>query len=272
MKRALVISSFVSSSAVGANVSAFALRRLGIEAVVLPTTLLGRHPGWGDPGGQLTPDDILSDMWTGIAAQNLRFDAVLTGYMGSAENAKITQTIIQLIKAENPDCQIIVDPVMGDNGRLYVSENVAEAIAQVLVPLADYITPNSWELSYLMKTDVRSFADTARALSGFEGRALVTSVKLDSSIGGLLSQSGDITFVSHDKFDNIPHGGGDALAGLFLAHMLRGESAETAAQKSISSIFQIMKFAVENDCAELPIVECQDYLLDAPLLDLVKTA
>ncbi|MGB3456592.1 MAG: hypothetical protein WBA35_09545, partial [Litorimonas sp.] len=86
MTRVLLISSFTSTSHVGSVVSAFVLRRMGVDVTVLPTTLFGRHPGWGAPGGDVVPTDKLTGMWEAVAdqlqADGSHFDAVMTGYMG----------------------------------------------------------------------------------------------------------------------------------------------------------------------------------------------
>ncbi len=268
MKRALVISSQVAASTVGANASAFCLRRLGVEAVVLPTILLGRHPGWGQPGGALTPFEILSDMWSGIDAQDLKFDAVLTGYMGTSQNVELAVSIIAQIKKTNPDCYTLVDPVMGDNGRLYVPVDVAEAIEANLLPLADIITPNVWELCHILKTDMSDLDELKRALRTSARTTLVTSAIHSNQIGGLLFESDGFAFAGHEIFKTVPHGGGDALAGTFLAHILSEETTSRAMQKSVSSIFAIMKHAFADQSPELPLIKYQSLLDDADIIKL----
>jgi len=190
--------------------------------------------------------------------------------MGSVDNAAISGDIVQSIMAENPECRIIVDPVMGDNGRLYVPEAVAREIEQKLLPLADYITPNLWELSYLLKTELTSFEDVVRALSGYERNVLVTSVPSGRSIGGLLSQKGTTSYLSHDRFDKVPHGGGDVLAGLFTAHLVQGIPAKNSAQKSISAVFEVMKKADTDGADELPLVAMQDRFVSPDLIEFRK--
>jgi len=263
MKRALVISSQVASSSVGANASAFCLRRLGIETAVLPTTLLGRHPGWGEPGGALTPIDILRGMWNGIDRQNINFDAVLTGYMGQVDNVSFAAQIINELKLKNPDMLTVVDPVMGDNGQLYIPVDVAMSIQSELIPLADFITPNIWEFSHLIQRKIGGFLDLVSVLKDYSGSALITSAGNDQQIGGLLSHAGQMSYWGHDKFDKVPHGGGDALAGTFLAHLLTGENTMAAAGASVSSIFAIMKHAFADDASELPLTRYQSLLIDA---------
>ena len=267
MKRALVISSQVASSTVGATASAFCLRRLGIQTVVLPTILFGRHPGWGAPGGAPVSSEILSDMWAGIEAQDLAFDAVLTGYMGNLENVSLAEKIIRTIKVKTPKSLVIVDPVMGDNGRLYVPVDVAENLQNRLIPHADIITPNVWEFCHLVKSDLSSISELTAALRDYGGCALVTSVENEGQIGGLSYHKDGLSYIGHRVFNQVPHGGGDSLAGALLAHILQGDSELTAAQKAISSIYQIMKYSTTEKTKELPLTACQDILLNAALLE-----
>jgi len=70
--KTLILSSTVASSRVGASAASFCLQRLGIETVVLPTTVMGRHPGWGKPGGAAVQAEILNDVWAGVKAQGIR--------------------------------------------------------------------------------------------------------------------------------------------------------------------------------------------------------
>ena len=128
MKTALVLSSLVAASRVGATSSAFCLRRLGIEAIVLPTTALGRHPGWGQPGGKALDTSHLSAMWSAIKQQKIQIDAIMTGYLASDSQINLALDIIKDVKALNSKVLIIVDPVMGDHGHLYIPEQRADCL------------------------------------------------------------------------------------------------------------------------------------------------
>lgn len=262
-KSVLVISSQVAASQVGSGVTAFCLRRLGHEAVVLPTTLMGRHPGWGAPGGGAVKTERLTEMWSAIRAQGLRFDAVMTGYMGEAAQIDLAAQIIADVRADNPDALVLVDPVMGDNGTLYIPEARAAAIRDKLVPLADIITPNLWELSWL------SSSTDLRAARNYK-QAIVTSVPAGELIGAVLSLNGNAHQASHAKFARVPHGGGDALAGLYLGHVLTGLAPREAFAKSLAAIFAIMKSAQQTNAAELPLIANQDQLQNCPPLPVTE--
>lgn len=254
--KTLILSSTVASSRVGASAASFCLQRLGIETVVLPTTIMGRHPGWGKPGGGATDVSMLRDIWAGVAAQNMKFDAVLTGYMGETAHIEFGEEIIDQVKTRNPEAVIAVDPVMGDHGKLYISEERAKAIIDRLIPKADFITPNLWEYEFI-KSRVTALPDL-----------LITSVLDGENIGAAWQDNENHWQVSHTKFESVPHGGGDSLAALFLGRRLLGESPATALAKSVATVFELMRAANTLDAGELPLVRMQAFINDAIALQL----
>jgi len=258
----------VSASQVGATASAFCLRRLGVDVVMLPTTLFGRHPGWGPPGGMAVSAQTLSDMWEAILAQNIKFDAVMTGYMAAKDHIDLAISIIKTVRAENPDAKILIDPVKGDDGRLYIPERRAQAMSQQLVPQADMLTPNLYELSYLAKRQLTTLPDIVKAARVIGPDVLVTSVPLNTQIGALWVTEKQASYVGHESFAHVPNGGGDSLAALFLARRLNGEPPRQAQQFAVSSIFQVLKNAQNHQTSELPLTFYQEALNHPPLIDI----
>ena len=266
MKTALVLSSLVAASRVGATASAFCLRRLGVETIVMPTTVLGRHPGWGTPGGQALDAEHLRSMWEAIKAQDIIIDGVLTGYLGADDHIDLALDIIADVKTKNPDAIIIVDPVMGDNGRLYIPETRAAALKSKLLTQANIITPNAWEFSYITGCDPETLESIREAATDLPMQSLITSVPIDDDIGALFNDKSQSALVRHKKFKTVPHGGGDTLSATFLAHILNGASTHESLAKSVSSIFSILSAAVNADYGELPLVRAQDaFINSAPL-------
>lgn len=268
MKTALIISSSVAASRVGATASAFCLQRLGINTLVLPTTLLGRHPGWGPPGGGKINTSHLASMWEAIAKQNIHIDGIMTGYMASQDQISLACDIIKTIKSQSNDAFVLVDPVMGDHGKLYVSESIASDIKTKLIPRADMITPNVWELEYLTGQKIRKPKDALKAATLLGVDTVATSVPNKKQIGALYATSGLGRMVNHARLETIPHGGGDALSGTLLAHILGGRTKDEALMQSVASIFDIISGADEHDHRELPLVKFQNALIDARPLDI----
>ena len=275
MKTVLIISSYVSASRVGATATAFCMRRLGVEAIVLPTTMFGRHPGWGPPGGLSTAPELLRDMWKGIKAQNINFDGIMTGYMAHPDHVSLSSEIIDHLKSKNPSIKTLIDPVMGDHGKLYVKDSIAKAIKTKLLTRADIITPNIWELGYVMNDTATSVDDIEHILKSYGSIAIVTSVPFKGEdkkdeIGVFFKNKTKSALITHPKFESVPNGGGDSLAGIFFAHYLNGLTPIEALAKATSSIFTIIQAANEKDLGELPLIRMQGALMNAPALK-IKT-
>ena len=246
MNRVLIISSWVAASQVGARTSAYALNALGIETVILPTTQMGRHPGWGLPGGGVTDPARLRDLAAGVEAQNLPFDAVLTGYMGHVDHIVLAGEIITAQRGANPDLRVCVDPIMGDHpGGLYIDELIAHAIKTYLVPLADIITPNLWELDYITDHDAHPAGTDS---------VLVTSVPMDDNAIGAQLYADDTYAVSHPILDSVPRGSGDLLAALYLGHILNGLSQKAALTKAVMTTYETLERSVTARRDELVLV------------------
>jgi pyridoxine kinase len=220
MARVLAISSQVVYGPVGLNCIVPALQSKGHEVLAIPTILLSNHPGHGKPEGRATAPSELTAMI--VALENLgafkSLDAVITGYFANAEQIEIVAALIARLH-----CQIVlVDPVLGDHGKLYVSQTIAEAIRDRLVPLATIVTPNAFELSWLtgLPTDNQSEAiRAARSLNVSD--VLATSVaKSVSELSTLRISGGRVETIPSRIETQVPNGIGDFLSGLYLAGLL----------------------------------------------------
>lgn len=263
MARILLISSFTATSHVGAVVSAFVLRRMGLNVTVLPTTLFGRHPGWGPPGGGVVPTEQLKTLWDAVLTQSedcgQPFDAIMTGYMGERGHVDLTATIIDHLKP----ALVLVDPVMGDGSLakegLYIDEGRAEAICDQLIPRADIATPNLWEWRFITG-NLSEPADTPpRPLTGVS-ETLVTSVTRKEQIGAMLFEQGRAHTILHPRYVGVPNGGGDTLAAAYLGQRLLDISPREALCRSVSAIYAIMGASEPIDAGELPLIRAQAFL------------
>jgi pyridoxine kinase len=147
----IVISSHVVRGSVGNRAAVFALETLGFPVWALPTVILPWHPGHSRatrivPGKEAFSaliDDLCGSPWLGEVG------AVLSGYLGDAEQAQEVARLVAAVRAANPDALYMCDPVIGDAGGLYVPEALAEAILAYLIPVANIATPNIYELEWL---------------------------------------------------------------------------------------------------------------------------
>jgi len=260
MPRVLILSSHVAASRVGGSAQALALARLGIEPVLVPTVLFGRHPGWGPPGGAAVEAEVFEAVIGGAEAQGLfgRLDAVITGYFASAEQVAIAAETLARVKAASPAARLVVDPIMGDAGPgLYVREPVAEAIADVLVPLADLVAPNAWELERLTGAPASTVEEALAAARLLARPALVSSVKVGDDIAVLYADDelawgrGPGWIAAHAAQAGAPNGTGDLLTALFTAALVESLPIADGLRAAVSGVVEAVNAA--QGAAELPI-------------------
>jgi pyridoxine kinase len=227
----LILSSLVAASAVGGSAQAAALERQGVQAMLIPTVLYGRHPGLGAPGGGSVPQDLFGGVIAGVAASGAlaKVEAVIAGYFASAEQVAAAARLIDQARQANAAVRIIVDPIMGDEGvGLYVSEATAAAMAGALVPRADLVCPNAWELGRLTGQEVTDVASALAAAHALGRPALVSSVAERGDIANLLTGEEGAFLATHARAPGAPRGCGDRLTAAFTAAWLSGAMAQAA--------------------------------------------
>ena len=253
MPLALILSSHVAASRVGGMAQALALTVLGIDPVVVPTVLFGRHPGRGAPGGGPVPIETFDGLLAGVEADGvfIRADVVITGYFASAAQARSAARAIDAARAARPAVQIVVDPIMGDAGRLYVAPEVAEAIATELVPRADLIAPNAWELERLSGLPVGDASAAVRAARSLGKPVLVSSIPRGEEIGVVCADANGAWLASHPRAAKAPNGTGDLLTALFAAALIEGLATDQALARAVGGVAEAVLASVAD---ELPIV------------------
>lgn len=269
-KPLLVITSQVVRGGISGRGLVFALQRLGHPVWFLPTILLPWHPGHGK-GKKITPGNTDFAEITEQLANSPKISeigGVISGYLGHAEQTEPIAELVKTIQNRNPDALYVCDPVIGDHfgdsGELYVPEATAAAIRDKLVPLADIVTPNGFELGWLTGRDVTSelqALSAARAL-GTE-RVLVTSSPAlrRNSIANLLVGPNGAVAAEHAAVSNPPHGTGDLMAGLFLSRHLDGLSDNDALVRAAGSTFELVARSVKKGADELLFAEEQQSLI-----------
>lgn len=266
MAAVIVATSLVARGRVGARATVFALERLGHEVWLVPTIILPFHPGHG-PGITWRPsgeefDGLVGDL---IARPDFAaVDAVLTGYLGTPEQAATLARLIDGLKRSRDQARILVDPVIGDQGGLYVSDETAAGIRDHLIPRADIATPNRFELAWLTGLPVRDNREIMAAAATLgPATTLVTSAEpmLRAKAATLVRTVSETWLAEADHVANPPNGPGDLMAALYLAHVLGGRTAEEALRRSVASTHDILIAAARAGSDELPLVAAQQSLM-----------
>jgi pyridoxine kinase len=211
-----------------------ALQAKGHEVLALPTILLSFHPGHGAPAAQRIPATLMNDMLAKLHALGALADcsAVMTGYFAAPEQVEVAAAAIRSLRQSGGAELVLVDPVIGDDGALYVPEDVARAIRDQLLPLATIATPNAFELSWLSGRPAASeVASVAAARSLGPAEVIVTSVVgAKDKIATILVHDGSVVRHETPRLPHVPHGTGDYLAGCYLASRLQSAPEEAFAE------------------------------------------
>lgn len=265
MTTVLILSSFVAASRVGGGAQALALARLGIAPVLVPTALFGRHPGWGAPGGGPVEAETMQGMLDAIAAQGLyaELDAVICGYFAKAEQVTVAARALDVVRAAAPAARLIVDPIMGDAGKgLYVGAAVAEAIADELIPRADLVAPNAWELSRLSDRPVFDPASAVQAARAMSRPVLVSSVAARAEIGVVYADQDEAFLAVHPRETVAPNGSGDLLTALFAAGLIDLLDPREALAEAVGGVAEAVVAA--RGLAEFPLTALPTELARSP--------
>ncbi|MGC9419866.1 MAG: bifunctional hydroxymethylpyrimidine kinase/phosphomethylpyrimidine kinase, partial [Rhodovulum sp.] len=152
MARIVMLSSWVAHGHVGLSAAAPAVQALGHGVTQLPTTILSNHPGWPRVAGAPLPAPQIAAMIEALAGNGwlAGVDAVLTGYLPTPAHVDLAAGLIERLRTGDVRPRVVVDPVLGDDpdGR-YIAADAARALRDRLVPLADILTPNRFELGWL---------------------------------------------------------------------------------------------------------------------------
>ena len=260
----LSIQSQVVGARVGNSVAAFAMERLGVRVLALPTTVLGRRPDHGAPGGGPLPAATLAALLDGVRADGLfdDIDAVLTGYFGATEQVPVVLDAIERIKAINPKAIFACDPVVGDDGRLFVSDALADAVLNKLAPRADWLLPNAYELGLLAGRAIDSPKAARDAAGRFGKPVLVSSVRTATGLGNLYVAPGSEWFCETPRLPHAPKGAGDLLSALFVARRLRGDALTLSIEGATGAVYDVIVRSIAADSEDLLLPEAQEVLAD----------
>ena len=271
--RVLSIQSHVAYGHVGNSAAVFPLQRLGHEVWPVLTVNFSNHTGYGAWRGPLIAADDVREVVTGIEERGAfaSCDAVLSGYQGSPEIADVIVDAVGRVKAANPAATYTCDPVMGNaTSGCFVNPAIPPKYRSTVIPVADILTPNQFELGFITDRDALSgpseLEDVLSAVDEVRGlgpsTVLVTSVDragaADEAIEMLAVTDAGAWLVSTPRLPMKANGSGDITAALFTAHLHGTGSAADALGRTASSVFAVLKQTLDSGERELRLVDAQE--------------
>lgn len=227
---------------------------LKVQACPLPTAILSCHTGF--------PTHFLDDYTDRMRPymedwqrNGVQFDGICTGFLGSAQQIEIVADFIRMFK--QPGTRVMVDPVMGDYGRLYSSytQEMCERMKQLLA-LADIVTPNLTEACRLLDRpypeDGRMEAQeleymAAELADRGPSQVVITGLSVGDEIENFIYEAGRGTLLREKKIGGDRSGSGDAFAAIVAASLVRGVPLTDAVEKAADFISKCLAYAVELD-------------------------
>ncbi|SOC49722.1 pyridoxine kinase [Blastococcus aggregatus] len=272
MLNVLSIQSHVAYGHVGNAAAVFPLQRLGVEVWPVHTVQFSNHTGYGKWTGRVFDGQAVEEIVDGIADRGVLggCDAVLSGYLGSADIGHAVVHTVARVRAANPAVVYACDPVIGDVGRgVFVRPGIEEFMREVAVPAADVVTPNHFELDLLSGTTTRSLDSVKDAVAAVQalGPRVVLTTSLDAddtppdAVDLLASEGGRHYRVRTPKLGVTVNGAGDAIAALFLAHLLRTSSPAEALGAAAASVYGLLARTEAAGSREILVVAGQEEIV-----------
>ena len=265
----LSIQSHVAYGHVGNSAAVFPLQRAGHEVWPIHTVNFSNHTGYGDWGGPMIPADDVTAIVDGMEKRGAfpRIDAILSGYQGGPDIAGAIVDAVTRIKTVNPKALYACDPVMGNaKSGCFVSDEIPPLLRDRVVPVADIITPNQFELGYLTDSEVGTLDETLAAVKKAQEigpkTVLVTSVKRPETPEDqveMLAVDGDRAFlVSTPLLPFKRNGSGDVTAALFTGHYTETSDVKESLRRTASSVYDLLENTYEAESSELRLIQAQD--------------
>ena len=255
MEQILSIQSAVTLGFVGNNVAAPVITHLGHQPLLVNSVMLAAHPGYGVIAGGPTPKATFTAILDALTALDALADigAVITGYLGAPSQIDAITALIMQWQAARQNGYYVLDPVLGDNGRIYVDNQLVTEMRDQLLPLASFATPNQFELELLAKQAVTDVSSATAA-----GRQLMTqNPALQGVVAtGINGPDGRVhdCFVSRDKAIDVAYekrptgiaGGGDLLTVVFTSWLAAGQSFEASFSAASTQAHAIIDESVNH--------------------------
>lgn len=272
MKNILAIQSHVVFGHAGNSAAEFPMRRLGANVWPLNTVQFSNHTQYGQWTGCVMPPEHLSDIVQGIEniGQLGRCDAVLSGYLGSAEQGEHILRIVRQVKTANPQAVWFCDPVMGHPEKgCIVAPGVAEFHARHALPACDMVAPNLLELEMLSGDTVTSVEQAVAAARKLVAQGPKIVLVKHLARAGRDPHGFEMLLVTADEAWHIsrplvdfgerqPVGVGDVTSGLMLVKLLQGAALKAGLEHVTAAVYGLMQVTKRMKEYELQVVAAQD--------------
>lgn len=230
---------------------------LGFDVSTINSVQFSNHTGYKCFKGQVLNSDDLACLYDGLQENGISsFSHILTGYIGSQSFLEKVAEIVVDLKKKNPSLVYVCDPVMGDNGEMYVPAELLPVYIDKILPIADIVTPNQFEVEKLTGIKITSEEDAIEAMKILHSKGPKTVVisssefSSDGSITSLASTVAngkkEVYKVQFQKLNAVFVGTGDLFAACLLAWLEKDKDLKLALEKTIATLQSVIKRTFEK--------------------------
>jgi pyridoxine kinase len=256
----LSIQSAVAYGHVGNAVAVPALQTLGHEVWRVDTVAFSNHPGHGRFAGEVRSAAEIGAILSGLETLGVfgECEAVLSGYLGEPGTATPVAETVQAVRRANPRSLYVLDPVIGDDGRVFVRDGVPEAIRDQLMPRADIVLPNLSELAWLTGLPTDDFAQRLTAARAILARGpslvVITGVAEADEMASYAISGESVWRAAAIRRESRFNGTGDLFAALFAGWFLRSRDPARALAVSVAGLDLITGETERRSVPELALI------------------
>lgn len=267
--RILSIQSSVAYGHVGNSAAVFPLQRIGVDVMPIHTVCFSNHTGYGAWRGPMLTGSDITEIVTGIEERGglEGVDAVLSGFQGSDSIGDAILDAVARVKRHSPEAIYACDPVLGNaQSGCHVAPEVQNLIRDRVVPAADLVTPNQFELGFITGTSPQTLEEVLESVDLARARGpktvLVTSLARpdrDPDTLEMLAVTGDGAWLVTTPYLPLKaNGSGDVTAALFTAHIRSTGDVATALSRTTASVYALLENTLAAGTRELQLVASQD--------------